>query len=95
MHPRNNTRPMNVTVGVALAVGLGLVHGQMNGAEMGRAGIGLVGLMGTVGCLFVLVSLVTGLVVSLERPWTRIAVRVAGSWIVAIGLLYVGWTLAA
>ncbi len=58
-------------------------------------GIGLVRILGTVGTLFALVSLVTGLVVSLERPWTRIAVRVAGSWIVAVGLLYVGWTFGA
>ena len=55
----------------------------------------LVGILGTVGTLFALVSLVTGLVVSLERPWARIAVRVAGSWIVAVGLLYVGWTFGA
>ena len=60
---------------------------------MGAAGLGVVGLLGAVGCLFVLVSLVTGLVVSLDRPWTRIAVRVAGSWIVAIGLLQLGWAL--
>ena len=86
-------RPINVRLGVALALGLGLVHGQTSGAEMGAAGISVVGLLGTVGCLFVLVSLVTGFVVSLERPWTRIAVRVAGSWIVAVGLLYLGWTL--
>jgi len=86
-------RPINATAGVTLAVALGVVHGQMNGAEMRTAGIGVTGLLGTVGFLFVLVSLVTGLVVSLERPWSRIAVRVAGSWIVAIGLLYVGWTL--
>ncbi len=86
-------RPLNVRTGVGLALALGLVHGQMNGAEMATAGLGVTGLLGAVGCLFMLVSLVTGLVVSLERPWTRIAVRVAGSWIVAIGLLYVGWTL--
>ncbi len=86
-------RPINVKVGVALAVALGLVHGQMNGAELGTGGLGVVGLLGTVGCLFVVVSLTAGFVVSLERPWTRIAVRVAGSWIVATGLLYVGWTL--
>lgn len=84
--------PLNVKAGVVLAVALGLVHGQMNGAEMGTAGLGVVGLLGTVGCLFVLASLVAGFVASLERPWTRIAVRVAGSWIVAVGLLYVGWT---
>ena len=38
-------RPLNVTVGVVLALGLGLVHGQMNGAEMGTAGLGVVGLL--------------------------------------------------
>ncbi len=86
-------RPLNVRTGVGLALALGLVHGQMNGTEMATGGLGVMGLLGTVGCLFVLVSLVTGLVVSLGHPWTRIAVRVAGSWIVAIGLLYVGWTL--
>ncbi len=85
-------RPMSERTGVALAVALGLLHGPMNGAEMQAAGIGALGLLGTLGALFVLVSLVTGIVVSLERPWTRIAVRVAGSWIVAVGLLYVGWT---
>ena len=60
---------------------------------MKMAGLGVVGLLGSVGCLFVLVSLLAGLVVNLKQPWTRIAVRVAGSWIVAVGLLYVGWTL--
>jgi hydrogenase/urease accessory protein HupE len=86
-------RPLSERVGVGLAIGLGLLHGQMNGVEMGTARIGVVGLLGAVGCLFVLVSLVTGFVVSLQRPWTRIAVRVAGSWIAAIGLLYLGWNL--
>lgn len=88
-------RPISENTGIALAVILGLMHGQMNGVEMGTAGIGMTGLLGAIGCLFVVVSLVTGLVVSLERPWTRIAVRVAGSWIVAIGLLYLGWTVGA
>jgi hydrogenase/urease accessory protein HupE len=86
-------RPFEARVGTGLAVALGLVHGQMSGVEMGEAGLGLTGLFGTVGALFALVSLVTGVVVSLKRDWMRIAVRVAGSWIVAVGLLYVGWTL--
>lgn len=86
-------RPLSEKVGVGLAVALGVVHGQMNGVEMAEAGIGLTGLLGTVAALFILVSLVTGLVVSLQRKWTRVAVRVAGSWIVAVGLLYLGWTL--
>ena len=88
-------RPFSPRVGVGLAIVLGLLHGQMNGVEMAEAGIGLTGLLGTVGTLFVLVSLVTGMVVSLKKPWTRIAVRAAGSWILAIGLLYLGWTVSS
>jgi hypothetical protein len=41
--------------------------------------------------LFVLVALASAFVVSLERPWTRIAVRVVGSWVAASGLLLLGW----
>ncbi len=88
-------RPLSERTGIVLAVALGLVHGQMSGVEMQIAGIGLVGILGTVGTLFAIVSLVTAIVVSLERSWTRIAVRVAGSWIVAVGLLYVGWSVGA
>ncbi len=86
-------RPMSERAGMVLAVALGVLHGEMNGVEMAAAGIGLTGLLGTVAMLFVCVSLVTGLVVSLRPTWTRVAVRVAGSWIVAVGLLYLGWTL--
>ena len=86
-------RPFDEKIGAGLAVALGVVHGQMNGVEMAEAGIGLAGLLGTVVALCILVSLVTGFVVSLQRAWTRVAVRVAGSWIVAVGLLYLGWTL--
>ena len=84
---------MSERSGVLLAVALGALHGLMNGVEMAAAGLGLTGLSGTVAMLFVCVSLVTGLVVSLRPTWTRVAVRVAGSWIVAVGLLYLGWTL--
>jgi hypothetical protein len=41
--------------------------------------------------LFVLVALFSALIVSLEKPWTRLAVRVAGSWVAAIGMLMFGW----
>ena len=78
---------------VALAIVLGLLHGSMNGAAMAEARLGLLGLLGITAAVFVLVALAAGLVVSLRRPWTRIAVRVAGSWIVATGLLLLGWWL--
>ena len=43
--------------------------------------------------IFVLVALVAAFVVSLRAPWARIVVRVAGSWIAAIGLFMLGWSL--
>jgi len=83
-------RPEWVT---GLALVLGLLHGYLNGAAMSQAKLGALGLVGIVAALFVLVALAAGLVVALRTPWTRIAVRVAGSWIAAIGLLMFGWSL--
>jgi urease accessory protein len=77
--------------GVAvLAVVLGLVHGVLNGAAL-RGGAGGLGLVGIMASLFVLVTLASAFVVSLERPWSRIVVRVVGSWVAASGLLLLGW----
>jgi hypothetical protein len=50
-------------------------------------------LLGILVMLFVLAALASALVVSLKKPWTRIAVRVLGSWIAASGLLLFGWSL--
>jgi hypothetical protein len=47
--------------------------------------------VGLVGGIFILVALVAALVIRLRPPWARIVVRVAGSWIVATGLLLLGW----
>ncbi len=85
-------RPEWVT---ALALVLGLLHGYLNGAAMSQARLGALGLAGIVATLFVLVALAAGMVVALRTPWARIAVRVAGSWIVAIGLLLLGWSFRA
>lgn len=80
-------------IGVAaLAVALGLIHGFLNGAAL-RQGPGGPGLIGIMAALFVLVALASAFVVSLERPWARIAVRVAGSWVAASGLLLLGWAI--
>ncbi len=75
-----------------LAIVLGLVHGFLNGAAL-REGAGTLGLIGIMTMLFVLVTLASAFVVSLKRQWARIAVRVAGSWIAAIGLLMFGWAM--
>jgi urease accessory protein len=78
-----------------LAVVLGLVHGYLNGAAMAQAKLGALGLVGVVSTLFVAIALAAAMVVAIRVPWGRIAVRVAGSWIVAIGLLLLGWSFRA
>ncbi len=76
-----------------LALVLGLLHGYLNGSAMAQAKLGALGLTGIVTTLFVTVALAAALVVALRSPWARVAVRVAGSWIAAIGLLLLGWSL--
>jgi urease accessory protein len=77
-----------------LAILLGLLHGLLNGSELPKtlssspisvAGVGV--------ALFVAVSLLAGQASAVYVPWARVAVRVAGSWIVAIGLLMLGWAM--
>jgi hydrogenase/urease accessory protein HupE len=77
----------------ALAAAVGLVHGFWNGPALAGTGPGALGLLGIAVVAFVMVALAAALVVSLEAPAARIAVRVAGSWIAAIGLLLLGWAL--
>ena len=81
--------PLWLVTGIALA--LGLLHGVFNGSAMVQAGNGLLPLVGITTAVFVLVAIVAAFVVSLRAVWTRVAVRVAGSWIAAIGLLMLGW----
>jgi hydrogenase/urease accessory protein HupE len=76
-----------------LAAVLGLLHGYLNGSAMSQAKLGVLGLVGIVSTLFLVVALAAAMVVAIRVPWGRIAVRVAGSWIAAVGLLLLGWSL--
>lgn len=86
----NRRLPLAVIAGAALTCGL--LHGCFNGAAM--AGTGSIGLAAAGSCcaVFVIVAIMAGQVAALEKEWVRIIVRVAGSWIGAIGLLMLGWT---
>jgi hydrogenase/urease accessory protein HupE len=77
----------------ALAAALGLMHGWLNGAGIAEAQREALGLVGIGAMVFVLVALVSALAVSLRNGRARIVLRVAGSWIAAIGLLMLGWGL--
>src|SRR5262245_14389753 len=83
--------PLSVVIGGAVL--LGLVHGYVNGADVAQAPPGTLGMAGTASALFVVVALLAGPVVALRAAWARVVVRVAGSWIAAIGLLMLGWTV--
>ena len=76
-----------------LSVLLGLLHGWMNGTGIAVANRGGLALLGIAASTFVAVALVAGAVVALRAPWMRVAARVAGSWIAAVGLLLLGWFL--
>lgn len=83
--------PLALVTGTALACGL--LKGCFNGAAlMGAWSSGLVA-AGIVCAVFVIVALVAGQVAALEKEWARIMVRVAGSWVGAIGLLMFGWAV--
>ena len=81
--------PRPVTIGLALL--LGTYHGYLNGSGMGPTAYAAVVLLGLVAVVFILAARAAAVVVRLRADWSRIAVRVAGSWIAASGLLLLGW----
>jgi hydrogenase/urease accessory protein HupE len=84
---------LSLRVTTALAALLGLYHGYLNGTGMGLFETAAVAVIGLVFAVFVLIALAAALVVRLKAHWARIAVRVAGSWIAASGLLMLGWAV--
>ena len=74
-----------------LAVVLGLDKGYLNGAGMGQPETATVALVGLVSAVFVMIAVASAFVVTLRAQWARVAVRVGGSWVFAIGLLMLGW----
>ena len=62
---------------------------------MVSAGTGVLGILGAGSTAFVVVTLVAAAVAGVHVGWLRIAVRVAGSWLAALGVLAVGWLLKA
>jgi urease accessory protein len=84
---------LSLGAATALAALLGLQHGYLNGARMGASEGAAVALFGLAFAVFVSVALAAAFVVRLRAEWARIAVRVAGSWIAASGILMFGWAM--
>lgn len=79
----------------ALTAAVGIVHGYENGATFDVDTGPALALAGVALAVFTLVTLSSALAVSARAEWARVAVRVAGSWFAAIGLLRAGWLLRA
>lgn len=86
-------RRLSPAVVTGLAAVVGLMHGWLNGVAIAGAQREALGLAGIGAAIFVLVALASAFVVALPAGWMRIAVRVAGSWVAAIGLLMLGWSV--
>ena len=84
-----------LAVATLLAVILGLDKGYLNGAGLGRPETAVIALTGLTSAVFVMIALASAFVVTLRAQWARIAVRVTGSWVCAVGLLMLGWVSRA
>lgn len=80
----------------ALAAAVGSIHGWLNAIAIRRlSSETLVWFLSVGGSVFLIATLVSGIVVALRPGWMRIVVRVFGSWIAATGLLLLGWAFRA
>jgi hydrogenase/urease accessory protein HupE len=77
----------------AIASLFGLILGFVNGAAMAEAGSGMFAVTGAASSALIVSVFGAALAVKLSSGWTRIVLRVAGSWLAALGLLTLGWAL--
>jgi len=74
----------------ALAGLYGALHGWLNGAALSAIGAGTTALVGIVMTVLLTSLLISAAVVPLKNAASRIAVRVLGSWVAAVGILMFG-----
>lgn len=83
--------PLGRAVAGTVAAVIGIARGVTTGAELQHAGETLTNLLGFACAVVVLTTVVSGAMVWLAARPTRIGVRVAASWLAALGLLLLGW----
>ncbi len=86
-------RPLPLAAVAFVAAGVGAWAGFWNGRAMAAAGAGALGMLGSASAALLLAVLAAALAASIRAGWPRIAIRVAGSWIAALGILALGWAL--
>jgi hydrogenase/urease accessory protein HupE len=75
----------------ALSMTVGLLHGYVSGTAMATGGALALAVAGSTATVFCVFAILAAQVTAVEAQWGRIAVRVAGSWVAAAGLLMMGW----
>jgi len=75
----------------SLGAAYGALHGLLNGSALAALGAAPSALFGIVLTIAVIALLAAAAVVPLRALWARVVVRVAGSWVVAVGMLMLGW----
>lgn len=83
--------PLAAILGLAFL--FALWAGFVNGTAMAAAGAGAGAVMGASVAALVVAILLTAFATTRKAGWPRIAMRVAGSWLAALGLLALGWAL--
>jgi hydrogenase/urease accessory protein HupE len=78
---------------VILVALVGLLHGLANGAEITAPVSPWRFIPGLATIAVLVLAYGIGLVRTVKKPWTRIAVRVAGSWITAAGIMICAFKL--
>jgi hydrogenase/urease accessory protein HupE len=86
-------RELPATAVAAISLGIAIAIGFLNGAAMASTEGPAMALLGAVVSALVVATLLAALAVGNREGWTRIVLRVAGSWIAAVGLLALGWAL--
>lgn len=78
---------------IAASAAVGVLQGDLTATAFRSVTDAGLALLGSAAAACVGVVIVSSVVVTLQSGWKRIAVRVAGSWLAATGLLLIGWTL--
>jgi hydrogenase/urease accessory protein HupE len=79
---------------VMLSALYGVLQGLQNGSALASIGADLTALFGIVMTALVIALLIAAAVVLIHAPWARILIRVAGSWLVAVGVMMLTWLVS-
>jgi urease accessory protein len=86
-------KPLPPALIAGLAILLGLLHGSAHWSALARTRSSEMVTAGAVIAILIIVSLLAGQAASIRVTWARVALRVVGSWIAAIGIFMLGWSL--